>query len=53
MEVVEAKRICSRSEEKLRVKYTKYLGDGDSKGFEAVLESKPYGNRINIKSSNV
>lgn len=38
MEVAGAMRICSRSEEKLRVKYTKYLGDGDSKGFEAVLE---------------
>lgn len=49
MEVVGAKRICSRSVDKLGVKYTKYLGDGDSKGFEAVLEDKPYGEDVVIE----
>lgn len=46
MEVEGDKRICLRSEAKLGLKYTKYLGDGDSKGFAAVLESKPYGDDI-------
>ena len=30
-------------------KYNKYLGDGDSKGFMRVLESKPYGEDTNIE----
>lgn len=42
MEVGGVKNLCVRSGANLRVKYTKYLGDGDSKGFEADLASKPY-----------
>jgi hypothetical protein len=49
MEVAGAKTLCNRSEEKLGLRYTKYLGDGDSKGFMSVLESKPYGNNVEIK----
>lgn len=49
MEVEGARRICARSETKLGVRYTQYLGDGDSKGFSAVLEAKPYGNEVEIK----
>lgn len=48
MEVAGAKALCSRSEAKLGVRYKEYLGDGDSKGFTAVLESKPYGDGLDI-----
>lgn len=46
--VAGALAICSRSEAKLQLRYTKYLGDGDSKGFANVLESKPYGEDVSI-----
>lgn len=32
----------------LKNTYKEYLGDGDSKGFTAVLESKPYGDGFDI-----
>lgn len=49
MEVVGTKNSCARSYNKLGIKYTKYLGDCDSKGFEAVLESQPYGKDVDIE----
>lgn len=27
----------------------KYLGDGDSKGFQTVIKEKPYGDSVNIE----
>lgn len=48
MEVLGATKLCSRSEEKLQLRFTKYLGDGDSKGFMAVLENNPYGQDVPI-----
>ncbi|GFS72064.1 uncharacterized protein TNCV_4213461 [Trichonephila clavipes] len=42
MEVEGALRIFNRSEVLHNLKYTQYLGDGDSKAYKAVLESKPY-----------
>ncbi|MBS0018947.1 MAG: hypothetical protein KFE20_00220 [Candidatus Sulcia muelleri] len=35
--------VCLRSEAKRNVRYVKFLGDGDSKSFSAVVESRPYG----------
>lgn len=46
MEIAGAKAVCRCSENKLGLRYTQYLGDGDSKGFAAVLESKPYGDDV-------
>lgn len=46
MEVTVAEPVCSRSEQKLEVRYTKYLWDGDSKGLSAILDKKPYGNDV-------
>lgn len=43
MEVQGAVEIFSRSENAYNVRYTQYLGDGDSKGFSAVQEMQPYG----------
>lgn len=43
MEAVGAVRIFSRSEQMRKLKYTQYLGDGDSASFKKVLEAKPYG----------
>jgi hypothetical protein len=43
MEVAGAVAIFQRSENLYNVRYTKYLGDGDSKGFKKVVESAPYG----------
>lgn len=48
MEVEGAKALCGRSEEKLGLRYKEYLGDGDSKGFSAVLENNPYGDEFEI-----
>ena len=41
MEVSGVINIVKRSEKAKGVKYTKYLGDGDSKAFKAVLDLKP------------
>ena len=43
MEPVGAVRIFQRSEMKRGLRYTKYLGDGDSSSFKKVMEYKPYG----------
>ncbi|GFV61990.1 uncharacterized protein TNCV_4107931 [Trichonephila clavipes] len=42
MEVEGALRIFNRSEVLHNLRYTQYLGDGDSKAYKEVLESKPY-----------
>ncbi|CAB3982713.1 Hypothetical predicted protein [Paramuricea clavata] len=42
MESVGALRIFTRSETTRDLRYTKYLGDGDSSSFKTVSESKPY-----------
>jgi hypothetical protein len=49
MEVEGAVRMFSRSETTRGVRYVDYLGDGDSKGFKKVVESKPYGEDITIE----
>ena len=41
MEVVGAKRVFERSIEKHNLRYTKYLGDGDSKSFTSVKFTYP------------
>ena len=43
MEPVGAIRIFQRSEHLHGLKYTKYLGDGDSAAYNKVSEAKPYG----------
>lgn len=48
MEVAGALKLCNRSKDKLNLRYTRYLGDGDSKGFANVLENNPYGVDVNI-----
>ena len=42
MEVDGMIEIFKRSEEKYQVLYTGYIGDGDSKTFQAIAEAKPY-----------
>lgn len=48
MEVAGAKEIFSRSIEKYNVRYVNFLGDGDSKGYNAVVACKPYGEDVTI-----
>lgn len=48
MEVFGAKKIFERSVEK-QTRYEYYLGDGDSKAFLEVANSKPYGEDFEIK----
>lgn len=43
MEVKGAKNVFTRSEATSNVRYKYYLGDGDSKGFQSVVSSEPYG----------
>lgn len=42
MEAQGTVKIFHRSVDTRRVKYVRYLGDGDSKGFNTVVASKPY-----------
>jgi hypothetical protein len=42
MEVAAALVIFSHSEERNRLRYVKYIGDGDSRAFIAIIEMKPY-----------
>ena len=49
MEAAGMKLIFHRSLTKYGVRYTKYLGDGDSSAFKTVLESQPYGPDCNIE----
>lgn len=49
MEVDAAVKIFSRSEEKHGLRYTKYIGDGDSKDYCAVVEEKVYGDDVTIE----
>lgn len=43
MEPVGARRIWGRSVANRKLKYTSYIGDGDTKSFSAVCSDKPYG----------
>ena len=43
MEAGIAVKVWNRSEEKHGLRYTKFVGDGDSKSFDNVCKSKPYG----------
>lgn len=49
MEVDAVKEMFLRSEEKHGVKYTTYVGDGDSKTFKGILDANPYGDGYVVK----
>ena len=49
MECCGLQDIFNRSERKYNVKYTEYIGDGDTKSFKAVHDSMPYGPHVDIK----
>ena len=49
MEAVGAVNIFARSVSERSLQYVKYLGDGDSKGFMRVNDSKPYGDSVLIE----
>lgn len=40
-----------RSDEKFGVKYDNYIGDGDLKTFEAILDKNPYGDDFLVSKS--
>lgn len=48
MEVAGVTKIYERSVVENQVRYTNYLGDGDSKAFETVKNLKPYGDEVVI-----
>lgn len=48
MEVEGMKQIFNRSEEFHGVRYTKYIGDGDTATFTKISEMKPYGADVDI-----
>lgn len=48
MEVEGMKQMFHRSEEKLGVRYTSYIGDGDTATFGAVRDSLPYGPNVSL-----
>ncbi|KAK3801342.1 hypothetical protein RRG08_037917 [Elysia crispata] len=43
------KAIFLRSAESKNLKYTQYIGDGDSASFKKISEAKPYGQEIDIE----
>ncbi|GFY16751.1 uncharacterized protein TNCV_2788731 [Trichonephila clavipes] len=49
MEVAGALSIFQRSQSLYNVRYTKYLGDGDSKAFTSIVENKVYGDYCSVE----
>lgn len=49
MEAAGALAIFHRSVNKYNVRFTEYLGDGDTNSFKTIEESKPYGDGVQIK----
>ena len=48
MEAEAAVTLWKRSSEERALEYRTYIGDGDSKGFNAVVDAKPYGGDVTI-----
>ena len=48
MEVEGIRRIWLRSKKKLKLRYTYFISDGDSKGYNMLTKLKPYGIRVKI-----
>ena len=48
MEAAGAITIFQSSIEKHKLRYSHYIGDGDSESFRKVVDSKPYGNELDI-----
>ncbi|GFX60587.1 hypothetical protein TNCV_3061601 [Trichonephila clavipes] len=53
METVGMVRIFQRSLSHRSVRYTSYIGDGDSKTFSSITTSNPYGEDITVSKLNV
>ncbi|GFX33437.1 uncharacterized protein TNCV_4122711 [Trichonephila clavipes] len=49
MEVAGALSIFQRFQSLYNVRYTKYLGDGDSKAFTSIVENKVYGDHCSVE----
>ena len=49
MESAGAKAIFHRSVDNYGLRYTEYIGDGDTGSYPAVVESKPYGDIVPVK----
>ncbi|GFX08731.1 uncharacterized protein TNCV_4227511 [Trichonephila clavipes] len=49
MEVAGALSIFQRSQSLYNVRYSKYLGDGDSKAFTSIVENKVYGDHCSVE----
>ncbi|GFX81891.1 uncharacterized protein TNCV_2570911 [Trichonephila clavipes] len=49
MEVAGALSVFQRSQSLYNVRYTKYLGDGDSKAFTSIVENKVYGDYCSVE----
>ena len=53
METAAVRSLWARSEAARDLRYTTYIGDGDSKGYNAVVDDKPYGEVPVIKEECV
>lgn len=51
MEVDAIQEMFTRSEEKFKVKYGNYIGDGDSKTYKAILDLNSYGDNFQVVKS--
>lgn len=49
MEVDAIVEMLSRSEQYYCLRYANYIGNGDSKTYKGIVESKPYGEKIIVK----
>ncbi|GFV67806.1 uncharacterized protein TNCV_1149231 [Trichonephila clavipes] len=46
---VDTGKVIDRSQSLYNVRYTKYLGDGDSKAFTSIVENKVYGDHCSVE----
>lgn len=53
MEVDAVIKMFQRSEELHNLKYSNYIGDGDSKTFKGILDSKPYVDLTIIRKESI
>ena len=53
MELAGTSRIFRGSVQDRKLRYIKYIGDGDSKSYDSIAAEKPYGEDYKIRNWNV
>lgn len=53
MEVKGIKYMFEKFVQQFKIMYEYYIGDGDTKTFKKLVDSKPYGYALQVKKKNV